>query len=34
MNDHSFIEVLESLCAGSRVNAILDNPFEEGPDEG
>jgi hypothetical protein len=28
------IEILESYCPGSRVNAILDNPVDEGPDEG
>jgi hypothetical protein len=27
-------EVLESYCPGSRVHALIDNPKEEGIDEG
>ena len=27
-------EILESLCPGSRVNEMLDNPIDESWDEG
>ena len=28
------IEILESFCPGSHVNAMLDNPIDESWDEG
>jgi hypothetical protein len=34
MYDHDDREVLESYQPGSRVHALIDNPCDEGVDEG